>query len=290
MLDVFFIGPLPMMPAPTLQKIFISADDSDGRRLGNMLFCYASMLGIANYNNMTPVISKSSRLVDIFDVKIALTPDLSNTLGVYRAHEEYGRRGSAYDYTTRNLARVNTKLLGYYQSWKYLEGAESIVRDNLVFRDKYLKPAVQFLAAHPLPSAEFIRVGIHIRRGDMIQEYYRNYGYVVPDAEYFRRAMQYYHQKYAYIQFVVCSDDIQWAELNIEGENVVFSKGNSDVVDLAILTLCNHTIVSVGSFGWWAAYFAHGDTVYYKDWPKEYSRLEYHVDKLAYFPPHWVPL
>ncbi|ELT90231.1 hypothetical protein CAPTEDRAFT_65241, partial [Capitella teleta] len=257
-------------------------------RLGNMLFCYASMLGIAARNNMTAVMPESSRLVSVFKIQTDLTPDLRVTLGMYKAHEEYGRRGSAYDFSTRNLPKVNTKLLGYYQSWKYLEGADAIVRENLKFRDAYLNAAESFLEAHPPASADYTRVGIHVRRGDMLQDYYQRFGYVVPGAEYFAAAMEYFHKKFSHIQFVVCSDDISWVEANVKGEHVVYSRSRSDVVDLAILSLCDHMIVSVGSFGWWAAYLANGITVYYKDWPKEYSMLEYNVDKKAYFPPQWI--
>ena len=80
-----------------------------------------------------------------------------------------------------------------------------------------------------------------------------------------------------------------WAKRNLNFPDVVFSEGHSAQLDLAILSLCNHTIVSTGSFGWWAGWLANGTVVYYSKWPRPFSPLEYQVNKNDYFPPHWIP-
>jgi galactoside 2-L-fucosyltransferase 1/2 len=41
------------------------------------------------------------------------------------------------------------------------------------------------------------------------------------------------------------------------------------------LSMCNHTIITVGSFGWWSAWLANGTTVYFKDVAKQ-KRLKRH--------------
>ncbi len=144
-------------------------------------------------------------------------------------------------------------------------------------------------------SQQYIKVGIHVRRGDFLHAHIHKYGYTVADAGYFSRAMAYFTERYARVQFVVCSDDIGWAEQNIlpkrnSDTRITFSRGHRDFEDLAILALCDHTIMSVGSFGWWAAWLAGGTTLYYKNWPEKYSELYYKVDKESYFPAEWIAL
>ena len=56
----------------------------------------------------------------------------------------------------------------------------------------------------------------------------------------------------------MCSDDPGWVRANWPSElqdRTVFVTGTSSrEVDMAVLTLCDHTVISAGSFGWWAAY------------------------------------
>lgn len=62
------------------------------------------------------------------------------------------------------------------------------------------------------------------------------------------------------VHFVVCSDEPQWVRTNLvvarrwEGQ-VSVVEGQEPVGDLALLALCcEHSIITVGSFGWWTAY------------------------------------
>ena len=61
-------------------------------------------------------------------------------------------------------------------------------------------------------------------------------------------------------------------------------------VALAGLAECSHSVISTGTFGWWAAYLAGGDAVYYQNWPRSGSKMEQMTDKADYFLPSWTPL
>jgi len=54
--------------------------------------------------------------------------------------------------------------------------------------------------------------------------------------------------------------------------------------------MCQHTVITVGTFGWWAGWLANGTTVYYKDWPRRGSPLAALARHADYFPPYWIPL
>ena len=57
-------GPQP--PAYVLSRTYITSNCEDGRRLGNIIFNYASMVGIASLYNMTIVMDPEFRLFDVF--------------------------------------------------------------------------------------------------------------------------------------------------------------------------------------------------------------------------------
>jgi galactoside 2-L-fucosyltransferase 1/2 len=73
---------------------------------------------------------------------------------------------------------------------------------------------------------------------------------------------------------------------NICKPTVDFSVGNSASADLAILSSCNHSVVTAGSFGWWAAWLANGYTVYYGNYPP-FDRVNLTSHARDYIPTNW---
>ena len=69
---------------------------------------------------------------------------------------------------------------------------------------------------------------------------------------------------------------------------VFINIGRSAAEELALLTRCNHSITSVGSFGFWSAYLGQGD-VFYADveTKKEYrfSKKRFQEAKIQNFYP-----
>ena len=76
----------------------------------------------------------------------------------------------------------------------------------------------------------------------------------------------------------------------LEMLNVIYSSSNDDLLELALLTLCDHTIMSVGTFSWWAAFLAGGDVVYYKNHILPNTRVGSFYNDTQYFLPHWKPM
>jgi len=297
-------------PKPAKPRLFVTCECGYNRRLGNTMFSFAAAIGIARLNNLTAIVERASPLVETFHLLEPITIDMDNTMAYSHVdYQEYGHRGSAYDRNTRKLFSAirsqqnHVRLLGYFQSWRYFDNVADRVRQNFVFREQILNEAKSFLssvepAVWKESGTDFIRVGVHVRRGDMINsELMRNYGYTVATTDYFQSAMKYFAERFDHVQFVVCGDDIEWCHNSLptaadigSNVNIVFSENRSPKVDLAILAQCKHTIISVGSFGWWAAWLANGTTIYYADWPRPFSKLEYHVNKDDYFPKHWIPM
>lgn len=95
------------------------------------------------------------------------------------------------------------------------------------------------------------------------------------------------------VLFLVVTDDIFWARStwrNVKDVAVVAQGPQNREVDLAILTKCQHTIMSTGTFSWWAAYLAGGDAVFYEFWPMPGSALSLMLNRDDFFLPHWIPM
>jgi hypothetical protein len=115
-------------------------------------------------------------------------------------------------------------LAGYFQSWRYVDPIASSIRHALRFTPNIQEAARNYLdevipPIVPLSSSDtdqLVRVGVHARRGDMASiESLIGKGYEPPGPEFYRRAMSYFVERYDRVQFIVCSDDRDWARQNI---------------------------------------------------------------------------
>src|SRR6218665_1733114 len=207
---------------------FVSFSNSihDGRRLGNQLFDFAAVVFVAELTGRRPVLLKSNRRLSLESV-FQLNLERVDTL--CPCHTIGEARHLSYDENTENevLKAGNKSILvnGFRQSWKYTMGIEHRLRRYLVFQDAILRFAENFLRNNIPPGwkrAGFVRVGIHVRRGDSFKESFIRYGYTVANATYFTKAMNFFIVRYNRIQFIAMSDDRKWTV-----ENIVIPKMSS---------------------------------------------------------------
>ena len=115
-------------------------------------------------------------------------------------------------------------------------------------------------------------VGIHNRRTDHL-DFQKEGGFVPLEAGYFIEAMEMFREKYPRSVFVYVSDDIPWGKEKLKkrikskdfyiagylqdqqmASNPVIAAG----LDLALLSACNHSITSYGTYSFWAGFLAGG--------------------------------
>ncbi|KAK2182390.1 hypothetical protein NP493_355g02010 [Ridgeia piscesae] len=130
-------------------------------------------------------------------------------------------------------------------------------------------------------------VGVHVRRGDRVRlQHYR-----VASKSYIVRAMNDFRHNFTRVHFIVCSDDLPWCKENLgQQKNVSFSDSKSPVTDFAILSLCNHTVSTVGTFSWWVGWMAGGVTTYYTRFGNTSTYMFKDVKFADYFLPNWIPM
>jgi len=313
----YYIGSLFMPPPPRIPEPGIVKDMSllnyswynthnltiaFAGGLGNQMFQYAALYGISKANGFRPqmcgqtVVGRVFRQLKVRRIKQDVTA-VTRSYGVYLE-----RKSNAFDSRALSLNFMrNIVLDGFYQSWRYFDHVRSDIRKQFHFRSSTVEAVNNFLA----DSAKLLTsdsdepctyVGVHVRRGDLLDGYNVKAGYTVADASYFSRAMKYFGKKFTRAVFVVCSDDMAWSTSNIKSSlsntALVYSQFSSlsPEFDLALLAHCNHTIMSVGSFGWWAGWLAAGETIYYREFPLSGSSLRDNFRMGDYYLPQWIAM
>ncbi len=267
--------------------------------LGKIMFQYASLYGISKHNAMIPVIDKGDYLGSIFPALKAFM--MEEIESIYHWEHFRERAPNSYDNRARSLNFAkNIELQGFYQSWRYFHHVKEDLRTQFSFHPNTVQIAEGFLKeAYNVHSEKFPRaksnvrfIGLHVRRGDYLDPHNTDKGYTTASLKYIKRAMHYFGARFKHIIFVVTSDDKRWARYNIKSHRhlVIISPHESASYDLCILSLCNHTITTVGAFSWWAAFLARGEAVYYKGFPSKHSSLSYMFSSKDYYLPHWVGL
>lgn len=158
-----------------------------------------------------------------------------------------------YDPVFLNLPD-NTYLDGYWQSNKYFEEIGSLIRSEL---QAIPGPGQKNqLLLDDISSKNSI--ALHIRRGDYLSNPTAAQYHSVCSLEYYQNAVQLIAAKVANPHFFVFSDDVAWAQANLNlrfpvtfvGHNV----GDQAFQDLRLMSHCKHQIIANSSFSWWGAW------------------------------------
>lgn len=265
-------------------------------RLGNHIFQFASIYGIARKNNLTILLSENDDLVKYF--KVPSAKRLTKRRVCDRFVLKLAKHCCKFDETVMNLRNDTNYLLGeYLQSWKYFGSVFKEVRQELSFDDvienksKSLVETLRESHMQRLSVSSLVVVGIHIRRGDLATFIGNGVGVEPASDEYIRHAVDYMLQLHKHVLFVVCSDDMDYAKNVTNYRNINVEFVHLDPIDdLAILAHTDHVIMTVGTFGWWAGFLSRGTVIYYKYPIREgtIARSEYNYDE--FFPHDWVGL
>ena len=253
-----------------------------GGRLGNQMFQYASLLGIADATHMRPIENKRGhRRVSLITHAFKLSPGtiLVDEDLFSRKFETIKELGPE-TFTSRFMQHHNkdTMMEGYLQSYKYFDHIADRIRKEFTFKDDYMQKARSWIAnaSRIAGRGEMTTlIGIHAYRAGGIA--------------YFENAMAYYRSKYTDALFVLTNSASAYQEKHLLANKTDIVKTDTarPPLDMAILSLCNHSIMTYGTFGWWSAWLAGGDVIYYGKYPSKDPALG-HIRKEDYYPRHWI--
>lgn len=258
-------------------------------RLGNHMFEYATLIGISRRYNMTPIIPDDVDLLDVFKI-----PTPQGSLDLLRDPRRYPEEKAATYY--KGVEKIDPThdayLDGYYQSWKYFDDLRDELLSKHFVLHKSLKIAADNYIKNLLKERNLegaVLVSVHVRRGDFVRQ--RVKGYTAAPIPYYYKAMDHFRKKYGKVMFIICTNDLIWAETNLdEGPDVHYSHETDGSLDLAIMISCDHMIITSGSYSWWAGYLVKGEVIYYAGYPAPNTRIGNLTSKEDYYPPYWTGL
>lgn len=224
-------------------------------RLGNQMFQYASLKGIASHNNYQYCIPPSQnvdqwrdhQLFNCFNLK-NLTPLNIQYIDPKRPsiHED----GFSFNEDLFNNCPDWVNLIGFFQSEKYFKHIKKEIKEDFSFKQNILIPVQEAISSLSNP------VALHIRRTD----YLTNPNHKILSLDYYKRALERFSLDQNVIIF---TDDPKWVHEQklFDNDRFVVSEGQSNYMDLCLMALCCGHIIANSSFSWWGAWLANSDHV-----------------------------
>ncbi|XP_074926845.1 galactoside alpha-(1,2)-fucosyltransferase 2-like isoform X1 [Chelonoidis abingdonii] len=278
----------PQQLSPTDQGIWTV---NSAGRLGNQMGEYATLYALAKINGYQAYIlpEMHQQLAPFFRITLpVLSSDVVQNIP-WKDYELHDWMSEEY----RHIEGKYVRLTGYPCSWTFYHHLRQEILQEFSFHDQVKEEANRYLAGLRGQHQNVTYVGIHVRRGDYVQVMPQVWKGVVADKAYLEKAMGYFRAKYQEPIFVVTSNGMEWCRENIDASrgDVYFSgdgKESSPGRDFALLAHCNHTIMTIGTFGIWAGYLAGGETVYLANYTLPDSPFLKIFKPEAAFLPEWI--
>ncbi|MDR0428165.1 MAG: alpha-1,2-fucosyltransferase, partial [Dysgonamonadaceae bacterium] len=100
-------------------------------------------------------------------------------------------------------------------------------------------------------------ISIHIRRGDYLSSSNINYVGNICNITYYIEAIKKIEQMVENPVFFIFSNDIKWAQENLQLANVHYidwNKKEDSWQDMFLMSKCKHNIIANSTFSWWRAW------------------------------------
>ncbi|XP_073914008.1 galactoside alpha-(1,2)-fucosyltransferase 1 isoform X2 [Castor canadensis] len=281
-------GPQSLAPISGTWTIY-----PDGR-FGNQMGQYATLLALAKLNGRRAFIlpAMHASLAPVFRITLPVLAQEVESRTPWRELHLHDWMSEEYSHLTEPFL----KLTGFPCSWTFFHHLREQIRSEFTLHDHLREEAQQVLRRLSLGGTggrPRTFVGVHVRRGDYLQVMPQRWKGVVGDRAYLQQAMDWFRAHHDDPIFVITSNGMQWCRENIDTSHgdVVFAGNGLESTpgrDFALLTQCNHTVMTIGTYGFWAAYLAGGDTVYLANFTQPDSEFLKIFKPKAAFLPEWV--
>ena len=236
-------------------------------QLGNQMFQYAALKGIAAKHNYKTIIpSHPDVIVDALGnkLRIELFDAFDLPMGPmdvgYVPHDR-NLQEPHYHFSQELLDNCpdNVSLVGYFQSEKYFKHIEDDIRNLFAPKEESLScwASTQHLFDNP--------VALHIRRGDFLINSVHHHNLSM---KYYETALRAFGKER---QVIIFSDDTDWCKQQplFEGDRFLVCEGGGPYTDLYMMSKCDDFIIANSTFSWWGAWLSRNE------------------DKLVIYPDRW---
>lgn len=220
------------------------------------------------------------------------TPKLSTKFAQYLSVRKLSRNPNVLMETTKSFdARITrwgdgTILLGYFQSWRYLQTVQNEVRQRVSDARFLDQKTEEWVSQQKAMIRELTDpVIVHVRRGDYVLPAHRGFHGLLGQ-NYYETALANLANGPGYKEVVLVSDDMPAAKQMFAGIPAIYIEQPQDISDsatLLALSTGNKYVIANSSFSWWWAWLAKADFVYApKQW---FARND--LDSSDICPPEW---
>lgn len=182
------------------------------------------------------------------------------------------------------LAKKNTYLKGFWQSYKYFEEIQHFLVNEL-------KP-LHISASNAITEKTILQdnksVSLHFRRSDYLKNNGTHYAL---NEDYYRTALSLIKQTIPAASFYIFSDEPQWVINNfkIDGKHTVINANAGEPeMDMYLMSCCKHNIIANSSFSWWAAWLNQNKNKIVIAPKKWFNNITLNTNDLI--PPSWIQL
>lgn len=224
-------------------------------RLGNQMFQFAALKGVANKQGYQYCIPPSQNKNEWKDHQLFVPFKLGSVSELNVQYIDFDRpivmEGTfSFDEKFFNNCPDWVSIQGFFQSEKYFKHIEDEIRSDFTFKDEILEPCKQMIS-----QLDTSPIALHIRRTDYITDP----NHTVLGLNYYKKALE----KFGNGQVLVFSDDSEWCNKQklFSGDRFLISEKNSNYVDLCLMSLCSSHIIANSSFSWWGAWLSNSQKV-----------------------------
>ena len=226
-------------------------------RFGNQLFRIGAVVGESMKRNVEYYIPKEWEHCDLF-------PNLKNKISVNDIKHNVSSTHQEPSFVYHNIPN-NSGLLeinGFFQSWKYLEGFEDEVIEELSFSKERIDKALSKM------SKDIIKLCVHVRWGDI---YDRETGgghkgfekwHPTMSLNYYDNAISFVLNETKIDEILIFTDntdtkDFIFGKFEKFGVKVVYFDYDSDyITDFVSQSLCQHFVIANSTFSWWSSFLS----------------------------------
>ena len=242
-------------------------------RLGNQMFQYAALKGIAAHRGYEYTIPPENPRIQIDNYGLIEAFELSDNKKIGWLNTQYdiiAEKHFHFDEDLFNTFPDGSGLYGFFQSEKYFKHIEDEIREDFTFKKEWLEPCEEF--RKDLGDEVIF---LHVRRGDPNLADKRGFKWAYTQCssqhppqplEYYEKALKEFDDD---MPVVVFSDSIDWVKeqdlfkpdrLMISEQTDKFSDGALvPYIDLCLMTLCDHAIIANSSMSWWGAWLIQNE-------------------------------
>jgi hypothetical protein len=250
-------------------------------RLGNQMFQYASLKGIAANRGYNICIPKSRNQNEWTDHQLNSAFKMSTLTPLNYQYIDASRPTVVDGTFSFNEKLFETcpdwvNLQGFFQSEKYFKHIRDELLTDFQFHDNILESAKEVASNWTKP------VSVHIRRTD----YITNSNHAVLPIEYYEQALNMFDDD---SEVVIFSDDPEWCFNHplFSSDRFMVSQTGNTALDLCLMSLCSAHIIANSSFSWWGAWLSDSEKIIAPDGWFKGSNNE-HLDTQDLIPENWI--